>query len=211
MGTFKKGILGGFSGTVGTVAGGNRKGIDDMRSRPVGNNSSSSAQLVQRAKFSLAAKFLRSMKNLLTISFKDFANKMTGPNSALAYALKNAITGEYPDFNLDYSLALVSRGSLPNAAAPGASSTQPGVINFNWSDNSGIGIAKATDKAILVAYSPDFNQCIYTTAGAKRSETAATLDVRAFSGKTVETWLAFITASGKDVAPSMYTGKVIVA
>ena len=211
MGTFKKGILGGFSGKVGTVVSGNWKGVDYMRSLPVGNNSSSSAQVVQRTKFSLASKFLRSMKELLTISFSEFANKMTGPNSALAYTLKNAITGEYPDFKLDYSLALVSRGSLPNAAAPGASSTQPGEINFNWSDNTGMGSAKATDKAILVAYSPDFNQCIYTTAGAKRSEAAATLDVRAFSGKTVETWLAFISDKGKDVAPSVYTGKVIVA
>ena len=33
MGTIKKGILGGFSGVVGTVTGGNWKGIDYMRSR----------------------------------------------------------------------------------------------------------------------------------------------------------------------------------
>lgn len=34
MGTFSKGILGGFSGTVGTVIGGNWKGIQYMRSQP---------------------------------------------------------------------------------------------------------------------------------------------------------------------------------
>ena len=34
MGTFKKGILGGFNGTVGTVVGSNWKGITVMRSRP---------------------------------------------------------------------------------------------------------------------------------------------------------------------------------
>jgi hypothetical protein len=33
MATFEKGILGGFSGKVGTVIGGNWKGIDFMRSR----------------------------------------------------------------------------------------------------------------------------------------------------------------------------------
>ena len=34
MGTISKGILGGFSGKVGTVIGGNWKGIDYMRSIP---------------------------------------------------------------------------------------------------------------------------------------------------------------------------------
>ncbi len=33
MGTISKGILGGFSGKVGTVVGGSWKGIDYMRSR----------------------------------------------------------------------------------------------------------------------------------------------------------------------------------
>ena len=33
MGTISKGILGGFSGKVGTVIGGNWKGIDYMRSK----------------------------------------------------------------------------------------------------------------------------------------------------------------------------------
>ena len=34
MGTIKKGILGGFSGIVGTVVGANWRGMDIMRSRP---------------------------------------------------------------------------------------------------------------------------------------------------------------------------------
>jgi hypothetical protein len=34
MGKISKGILGGFSGTVGTVVGGKWKGIDYMRSKP---------------------------------------------------------------------------------------------------------------------------------------------------------------------------------
>ena len=42
MGRISKGILGGFSGTVGTVVGGNWKGIDYMRSKTTSRKSGSS-------------------------------------------------------------------------------------------------------------------------------------------------------------------------
>ena len=50
MGTISKGILGGFSGTVGTVIGGSWKGIDYMRSQPSKRSGNfSQAQLEQQA------------------------------------------------------------------------------------------------------------------------------------------------------------------
>ena len=54
------------------------------------------------------------------LSFRGFAVRMTGTNSAFSYNLKNAITGTYPDYLVDYSLALVSRGDMPNALNPAA-------------------------------------------------------------------------------------------
>src|SRR5689334_8397464 len=105
MATYNKGILGSFSGTVGTVVGGSWRGIDYMRSKPtIRQGSSSVTQDVQRAKFALTAKFLRAIKPLLDISFKEFGSKMTGSNSALSYTIKNAIKGDYPDLQIDYSL-----------------------------------------------------------------------------------------------------------
>lgn len=58
MGTFKKGILGGFSGTVGTVVGSTWRGMDVMRSRPKKSGSAPTPeQLLQREKFALAMRF----------------------------------------------------------------------------------------------------------------------------------------------------------
>ena len=52
MGTISKGILGGFSGKVGTVIGGNWKGIDYMRSKAANHSKSlSTAQLEHWARF----------------------------------------------------------------------------------------------------------------------------------------------------------------
>ncbi|HEY9362527.1 MAG TPA: DUF6266 family protein, partial [Chitinophagaceae bacterium] len=60
MATFEKGILGGFSGKVGTVIGGTWKGIDFMRSRA--NKRTfipSQKQLDQQLKFAIMMRFLQ--------------------------------------------------------------------------------------------------------------------------------------------------------
>jgi len=55
MGTIKKGILGGFSGKVGTVVGSSWKGISYMRSLPLKvRNPRTLRQLDQRSKFAIA-------------------------------------------------------------------------------------------------------------------------------------------------------------
>lgn len=212
MGTFRKGILGGFSGTVGTVVGGNWKGVDYMRSRPVTKkNAKTPAQDVQRLKFSMASKLLRSMKPLLAITFKEGNARMTGSNSALSYLLKNAIMGEYPDFQIDYRMLLVARGVLPGVVAPIASAAATPVVNFTWQSNEGIGIAAANDKAIVVAYHPPTNSTHYVIGKAFRNSGTATLDLPMLKGEEVETYIAFIDDSGKEVSPSQYTGKVKLA
>jgi len=212
MGRISKGILGGVSGTVGTVVGANWKGIDYIRSKAVSRSSNTSlSQEVQRAKFKLVAAFLNSMKDLLQFSFSDFANKMTGRNHALGYTIKNAVTGIYPDLELQYSMVLVARGSsLPNADNPAAVSTAAGKIGFSWTNNSGIGAARPEDRSILVAYCPELKQSLFTASGAARSTGSAVLNVPAFSGKLVHSWIAFISENGREVSTSIYTGQLNV-
>lgn len=211
MGTINKGILGGFSGTVGSVVGGSWKGIEYMRSKTNRRNfDPTEKQLAQQLKFALIMRFLQPMAGLLNISFRDFAIQMTGINNAFGYNIRNAITGAYPTFAIDYSLALVSRGDLPNALGPAVTSGAGSILTYSWTDNSGVGIAKATDQAILVAYCPTLKQAIYTLAGANRSALTGALNVLPFSGLAVETWIGFISDSG-HVANSVFTGEVTVS
>lgn len=59
MGKLQKGILGGFSGTVGTVVGSNWRGKDIIRSRPKSSGKApTEAQLLQRLKFKLVIGFV---------------------------------------------------------------------------------------------------------------------------------------------------------
>lgn len=211
MGTIQKGILGGFSGKVGNVVGGSWKGIDYMRSLAQRRTATSSLrQKEQQMKFGLIVRFQQPLANLLAISFKSYAIKMTGANSAMSYNIRNAITGIYPDYVIDYSKALVSRGDMPNATNPAATAAAGGVVNFTWQNNAGSGKAQDTDKAILVAYCPELKQSIYTDAGPERSVESGSLDLSAFSGLQVETWVGFISDDGKITATSVFTGEVTV-
>jgi hypothetical protein len=208
MGIISKGILGPFSGLVGTVIGGTWKGISYIRSKPLPvDREPSLLQLEQRAKFSLVVRFLQTMTPLVHVSFKELAKKMSGFNSAFSYNIKNAVTGVYPGYELDYSLALVSRGDLPNAGNPDAAVGAGNNITWTWTDNTGVGKAAATDKAILVVYCPDRDQCIFDF-GADRSTGTDTIPVAAFAGFVVETWIGFISADNKSVATSVYTGQL---
>ena len=207
MGTINKGILGGFSGKVGNVVGGTWKGIDYMRSKSNrGKFTPTQPQLEQQVKFAMVIRFVQTFSGLAEISFKSYAVRKTGVNSAVSYTLKNAITGTYPAFSINYADALVSRGDLPNVLAPRLTVGAAGLVTWSWTDNSGVGIAKPTDKALLVAYCPALNQCIYTTGSADRSATTDGLNLAAFSGQDVHTWIGFMSLNGENVASSLYTG-----
>lgn len=211
MGIISKGILGPVSGTVGNVIGGTWKGISYLRSQPSARRTTfSQAQLEQQAKFSLVIKFLQPFTPLLGVSFRDYAVRMSGFNNAMRYNMINAVTGNYPAYTIDYAMALLSRGDLPNAQNPTATSTVAGVVHFAWTDNSGVGKAAATDKSILIVYCESRNQCIFTSNGDERNEEQEDLNVAAFSGLQVQTYLGFISADGKSIASSVYTGAVTV-
>ncbi|MDB5275800.1 MAG: hypothetical protein JWR61_755 [Ferruginibacter sp.] len=212
MGRINKGILGGFSGKVGSVVGGTWKGIDYMRSKASRTNfTATDAQLAQQLKFGMAVRLVTSMSGLVAIGFRNYATKQTGANGAVSYMLKNAMDGTYPSFSIVYANVLVSRGDLPNVLAPAATMGAGNQLTYSWTDNSGVGIAKATDQVILAAYCPALNQCIYTTGSAVRSALTDVLDLSTFSGQAVHTYIGCLSADGRDIATSIYTGAITVS
>jgi hypothetical protein len=211
MAKLNRGILGGVSGTIGPVCGSTWRGVEYIRSLPKTSNSDPTAEQVeQRSRFALAIRFVTALKHLFAITYRSSAKQMTETNVALAAVLKNAVSGAHPNHVLNYAMVQVSQGKVPNAAGPTAA---PGVntVNFSWTDNTGMGsAARANDKAILVAYSPSMNHCVFSTGAAVRSSGSGTLSVPEFSGQTVETWIAFIADIGRDTAPSLYTGAIAI-
>ena len=210
MGTIKQGILGGFSGKVGTVIGSSWKGISYMRGQAQHvKNPRSAGQVDQRSKFNLALNFLQPNVPYIRIGYKSQAAKQTEFNAAMSYIVKNAITGASPNYALDYTKVMVSRGGLTqvtDAAASWAAATSK--LTITWTDNSGVGSALATDKAMPFVYNKDKNETIYNTEGATR--TTHTMDITVPSdwvGDKVEVYLGMVSEDGTLVADSIYLGE----
>ena len=100
MGRFIKGILGGFTGKIGPVIGSNWRGIEYMNSRPKKRTGTPNPFFEgQKARFKLAAIFLKTIGDVVKLSFHKAGSKIIGRNSSLAHLLKNAISGNFPDFS----------------------------------------------------------------------------------------------------------------
>ena len=211
MGTIKKGILGGFSGKVGTVVGASWKGIDYIRSLPTTvRNPRTKGQVSQRTKFSVTMDFLKPLTPVIRQGFSaDASGKITAMNAAMSYNLMNAITGEFPDLVIDYERAVIARGSLYGAESAAATAAA-GEVDFDWdlttSSNSGV-----NDSVVLVAYIADKKDCVYNDSLGKRMEGYGSLAVPAiWAGDTVHTYIFFISEDGKRNSNSIYTGSVEV-
>ena len=164
MGKLNMGILGGFSGTVGTVIGSsNRKGDDLIRAKTKRTRTSSTEdQLKQRTKFSLVMQFFMTLNILLKISFKGVAGFNMSPyNYACKKALTEAVMSIGPDVELDYSKVLISQGLLSRETTSDAELLN-GNVTFHWVDNTGSGNCALTDKAILLVYNVDKNELSYS-------------------------------------------------
>jgi hypothetical protein len=210
MGKISQGILGGFSGKVGNIIGGNWKGIDYMRVKAASvKNPQTDGQVGQRSKFTTVLQLLQPLTGFIKIGFQNYAVKMTEFNSAMSYILQNAVSGEYPDIVIDYDKVLVSRGSLAAALNPTATSPAAGKVQFNWADNSTEGNASPTDKAMLLVYNPTLGEATFVVDGAVRTAGTQTLTIpNGYSGDTVH---AFINAEGTEVSNSRHIGTIVVA
>lgn len=212
MGKIKQGILGGFSGKVGPVIGSSWKGKAYMKSIPLSfNDANSELQQMQRTKFRLVSKFIFAIASFLRIGFRSLADGITEVNAAMSVNLKSAISGTWPNYSLDYSKALVSKGGLDNVYNP-TMSFQDTEMELSWSDNSGIGNAKATDNVMVLIYNATKNESKVDTNVAARNERTASMSVpSAWTGDTVHVYLAVKRDDNNETSNSVYLGTQVIS
>lgn len=208
MGKISQGILGGLSGKVGNIVGGSWKGIDYIRIKPSSvANPRTEGQVNQRNKFTITLEYLQATKDFIKIGYKAFATKKTEFNAAMSYVLNNAVGGIAPNFTIDYSLALLSRGPLSGVLNPTTDLATAGQVSFDWDDNSAEGNANVTDKAMVLVYNPSKKESISILDGADRTVGSQVVTIpNTYAGDTVELFMAFVSADGTLVSNSVYLG-----
>lgn len=204
MGTIKQGILGGFSGRVGTVVGSNWKSVHYMRALAVNiNNPNTEKQQCQRNKFAVALDFLKTITPFVRIGYQSYTQKQSAFNAAMSYVMKNAVKGCGANTTVDYNKALVARGNLTTAMD--ATATVAGnKASYVWTDNSGTGDAETTDTAMLLAYNKNKREAVYNVNAATRSDAKAELTLPAsWSDDALAIYLSFCSTSSRNVANSV--------
>jgi hypothetical protein len=112
MGKISRGILGGFSGKVGSIIGATWKGIDYIRIVAANvTNPKTPAQESQRSKFVTVLRFLQPLVAFLRIGFRLYANRMTQFNNAMFYNFHNAIIGVLPNYSIENLREVINQRS----------------------------------------------------------------------------------------------------
>jgi FlaG/FlaF family flagellin (archaellin) len=212
MGTYNKGILGPFSGKVGTVVGANWRGKDVMRSLPKKTNRTpTETQLLQRQLFTTVAEFLTPMSNVVSLYFGQRGGFVSRRNQAMSYHMREAVEYVDPNFDILYNKVLIAKGDLVGVQNPAVTPRATHQIEYTWENNSGQGSAKPTDQLVVVVYAPEENLYYTLLNAAQRDGASVTINLPAFfSGLEVQSWITFASETGKSYATSVYMGAVTV-
>lgn len=204
MGEIKRGILGGFTGRVGTVIGSTWKNVSYMRALAISvSNPRTPKQQKQRGKFSLILNFLCAITPYVREGFKTFSSDYTPFNAAMSYNLRHAVTGEMPALSIDHGRALVARGTLMPAFNASATLAD-GKLTLSWTDNSGMGDACADDIAMPLAYNKARGEAVYALNGGARADATAELALPdSWADDPLAVYLAFRSVDGLRVTNSV--------
>ena len=203
MGKISQGILGGFSGKVGTVIGSSWKSIQYMRAIATSvKDAQTEKQLLQRSKFQTSINFLKTATSFVRIGYQNYAYRQSEFNAAMSHMLRFAVTSDGEQGTIDFGKTLLSQGSL-TTATDAAVQTEAGKATFTWTDNSDTGNATATDKVMVLAYNKDKQETVYDTAAATRADGTAELVLPAsWADDALAIYLAFYSEDGKRVSNS---------
>ena len=209
MGKIYQGILGPFSGKVGTVVGSVRKGQGYMRGLATSKKDArTTAQLTQRQKFTMSHLLLKPIVPYLRVGFRGYTGVQTPYNAGTSHAVKECIVGKYPNLGFDPSKLTISSGSL-EAVEVYSVSIKNNVASFSWTDNSDGLHAFIHDFAMPMVY--NFTKCkaIYSLESVSRVDAKATLNIPAsWSKDKLSCYIAFASIETDAVSDCIYIGDV---
>lgn len=212
MGTFRKGILGGFSGTVGTVVGATWRGMDVMRSRPKKSGSAPTAQqLLQREKFSLAIQFQNSLRTMQKRLYGNNAGVKSRVNLAASQLLREVVAEQNGQVVLLMNKVQITKGDRTGFQNLAVTAAVGETLGFTWVDNSEQVMAEETDIFSCAIYEPETGVFhIQEGPEVRTSELAAVVLPEEWNGALVHVFAFFQSAEQNTACNSLYLGPVTV-
>ena len=211
MARLKNGLLNGFFGAIGNLEGYQYKGQYVIRSRRTpAAVPPSEKQLACRAKMRMVNDLLSRFSEFVKFGFTETARDQifTSYNAAVAYQLKYAITGSYPNYEIDYSKLRLAEGRINTEGLNPSVSLQGDTLLFSWTP--GVNSPNSTDHVMLLAYAPALKEAVYNLCGAKRRTGQETLRLsESWQQQRIEIYMAFRGENNGQYSDSIYLGSIV--
>lgn len=217
MGKINQGILGGFSGKVGTVVGSFWKGRATMRSLP-GHvaNPRTEAQQAARARFKVLGTPIARLTTFINETYKEVAEQMriTPDNLAMKANYNVCVTGSGTNVQIDWNRFKLSYGTgllnVENAAAVvGTAGTHQ--ITVSWTNNAGVDHdVLDNDQVMFCVYNPSRQSATYDMVTSCRDDQSTVLHYPAlWAGDTVYVYAVCRSEDKSRVSESVLAGTIL--
>ncbi|HWL00726.1 MAG TPA: DUF6266 family protein [Parapedobacter sp.] len=213
MGVIRRGANGGFKGKAGSVIGSSWKSIDYIkglykkRTKPA-----TEEQLMQQSKFRLLMRFLMPLKVFLRVGYGQRKTDTHTPmNVAFQDNLNRVISGDYPDYTLDYSQVRIAEG-YSSGGTESASATA-GELTVTWDTALNTMYEQKDDDLVyIVLYHPGIDQFLTTPTPPQRADGTVTVTLPTqFQAGEAHAWLFTADRKGRNVSRSRYLGELTLA
>ncbi|WP_316788874.1 DUF6266 family protein [Pedobacter frigoris] len=210
MARVNNGIFGNYSGKVGSLVFYQVNDKTYVRSKGEITTDPSDDQQYCRREMALATFFVKSVLKFLRVGWLPEAKlkKSSAYHLAMSYHKKHAIKIVGSIVELDYSKALLSKGSLLPAQLPTVILDPEGLL-FSWFTDQLQPQQSDWDQVMLMAYYPATGNAVYILGGVNRAAGSMVLEIPAeMRVGSVETYIAFVNTDRTATSDSVYTGLV---
>lgn len=207
MGRINTGILGPFTGNVGTVVGSSWKGIPYIKARPVRKKAAGPAEMANRNKFAMAQNWLQPVTGFVRQGFKNYTLRVEGFLAAKSWMLRNSFEGTGEELSINPALVKLSHGTLPLSNHIRVEKKNVDEFHFSW-DTDLTENNHGKDQVMVLAYDIDHQYAVMLTTGQFREIGKDKLTVDRLKGKNYHVYLAFVSADRNDQSDSVYLGKI---
>ncbi|MCX2452636.1 DUF6266 family protein, partial [Pedobacter sp. PLR] len=154
--------------------------------------------------------FLRPIQNFIKPGFrlKVVGTDRNYYNEAVSYNKKHAVSGEFPNAQLDYPKAMLSMGTLLKAEKPQIQviGTE---IEFSWEVPADLPWRNLNDRAMVLLYWPDQHQHTHCLSGSHRKDGKHRIQIAAnLANQSVVAYISFINDDASEISDSVYAGSI---
>ena len=210
MGISKNGPNGPVTGRVGNLVYYMLNGQPVVRSIGKIMKAASVPQLSSRKVTCISSKLLKMFKPFIKVGFsiEIIGTNQNAFNMAVSVNKRAMMTGVYPNFQVDYSKLVLSRGILKPGEELKVSATNQ-AISFTWKAEEKMAWPESTDLVMMIAYFPGLDRTIVKVGGNARNTGADQMPIPpSLKDEYSETYIAFVAADRLQVSDSTYLGSL---